>query len=269
MTAMRRLEGARAVVTGAGSGIGRACAIRLAQEGATVVTADIREETAHATAEEIRRRGGQAAGVGCDVGREAEVQRTMEFAIERFGEITVLFANAGVTGRRIPTHEWTLDQFERILQTNLIGMFLSVKHAIPSMLRAGGGSIITCGSVSSIVAPGGGVVGYRASKGGVLQLTRAIAVEYASQGIRANCVLPGPIETPIKETSALLVGGDVPSTPGAEPPGYGVSRQSVGIPMGRLGRAEELAGAVVFLASTDASYITGTHIIVDGGLTAE
>lgn len=255
-----RLSGRRAAVTGGGSGIGRACAIRLAQEGAAVAVLDIREGSASAVASDIRALGVDAVGIACDVGDEQSVRSAIVDAAERLGGLDILVAAAGVATRGA-VHELTLADWELVLRTNLTGVFLAAKYAIPHFLSAGRGAIVTIGSVSSVViGPGGSAASYKAAKGGVLQLTRAIAVEYAPANIRANCVCPGGVTTSLAIHSREL---ETTTTPTYQP-----HRPSLKWPMDRYADPMEIAGAVAFLASDDSSFITGTAVMVDGGLTA-
>ncbi|MDT3446907.1 MULTISPECIES: SDR family NAD(P)-dependent oxidoreductase [unclassified Pseudofrankia] len=250
-----RLVGRRVLVTGGGSGIGRASVLRLAAEGAAVAVTDLRAESAEAAAEEVARGGGHAVGLPADVADEQSVAAAVRAAAGQFGGLDTVVACAGLL-HSAATHETSLDLWEFMLRVNLTGTFLTVKHCLPHLLTAGGGSIVTVGSVASLVA-GGWASCYDASKGGVLQFTRAVGAEYADRGIRANCVCPGHIGTNLRAHSTAAVG------PPATPP---VSR--VTAPMNRRADPAEVAGVIAFLCSDDSSFMTSSAVMVDGGFTA-
>lgn len=250
------------VVTGGGSGIGAAAARRLAAEGAKVVVADLRGASADAVAEEINQGGGEAIGVQCDVSFERDVEGMAAQAIERFGKIDGLFANAGTAGRGW-IHETALADWQRVLSVNLTGMFLCAKHVLPHLLQQGSGVIVTTGSIASVVVGGAGsAASYAASKGGVLQLTKQIAVDYGAQGIRAVCVCPGAVKSNMAQNVSEDRQGDetVQQTP--------LPRAKPWTPMQRAAEPEEIAAVVSFLMSPEASFITGSAVFADGGLTA-
>ena len=191
----RRLDGRRVLVTGGGSGIGRASVERAARDGAAVAVTDVRIGLAEEAAESIIGAGGRAIALACDVADEDQVARAAAEAVERFGGLDGVVAAAGIAtaGR---THDLTLHDWEMVLRVNLTGVFLTLKHTLPSLVSAGRGTIVTIGSVSSLViGAGGSAASYKAAKGGVLQLTKAVAVEYASAGVTANCVCPGAVAT--------------------------------------------------------------------------
>jgi NAD(P)-dependent dehydrogenase (short-subunit alcohol dehydrogenase family) len=250
-----RLAGRVALITGAASGIGREAAALFAAEGARVAIADLDPAAGEAAAEALRRAGGEACFVRCDVSRAADVQAAVAAAEERFGALHVLFNNAGVfpgaDGSPVDTPE---EVFDRVLAVNLKGVFLGCKFGIPALLRAGGGSIVNTASFVAVMGAATSQVAYTASKGGVLAMTREIAVEYARQGIRANALCPGPVDTPL--LAELL------REPAAR------ARRLVHVPMGRLAQASEVARAALFLASDDSSYVNGATFLVDGGITA-
>ncbi len=252
---MGRLDGKVAVITGAGSGMGAVAARLFAEEGAAVVVADAIEAGGQAVAASITEAGGQATFVRVDVSRSDQVAHMIHAAIDRFGGLHVLYNNAGIfpadDGGTLETPEETWD---RVLDVNLKGVWLCCRHGIPAMLASGGGSIINVASFVALMGAATAQIAYTASKGGVLSMTREIAVEYARQGIRANALCPGPIETPL--LAELL------SDPARR------ARRLVHIPLGRLGQAEELARAALFLASDDSSFMTGASLVVDGGITS-
>lgn len=253
---MGRLDGKVAVITGAGSGMGRVTAALFAAEGARVALADIDADAAETVAGDIRQGGGGAVATpGGDVASGADVERVMAHAVEAFGALHVLINNAGIfpsdDGGVLDTPEATWD---RVMAVNLKGLWLCARGAIPHMLDSGGGSIVNIASFVALMGAATAQVAYTASKGGVLSLTREMAVEYARRGIRANAVCPGPIDTPL--LANLL----------ADPEQR--ARRLVHIPMGRLGRPEEVAAASLFLASDESSFVTGTALVVDGGITA-
>lgn len=255
-----RLDGRRAVVTGAGSGIGRASALRLAGEGAAVMCLDVREELAAETAADITRAGGRALHRRCDVGDETDVSESIATATESFGGLEIVVANAGIASRGL-VHELTLHDWEAVLRVNLTGVFLTCKHAIPHLLRSPASAVVTIGSVSSvIIGAGGSAASYKAAKGGVLQLTRQIAVDYAEQGLRANCVCPGAVATNLGAHNRELPW----TTADPSPP----TRITIAAPMRRVSDPSEIASVVAFLASDDASFVTGSAVMADGGLTA-
>jgi NAD(P)-dependent dehydrogenase (short-subunit alcohol dehydrogenase family) len=250
-----RLDGKVALITGAGQGMGRVAAELFAAEGASVAVADLVQADGEEAVAAIEAAGGTAAFVPVDVSDAGQVEAMVRTTVEAFGGLHVLYNNAGIfpadDGGATETTESTWDT---VMEVNLKGVWLGCKYGIPAMLASGGGSIINVASFVAILGAATAQIAYTASKGGVLSMTREIAVEYARRGIRANALCPGPIET---ELLAELM-----SDPARR------QRRLVHIPMGRLGRAEELAKAALFLASDDASFMTGSSLVVDGGITA-
>lgn len=250
-----RLAGRTALITGAGSGIGREAATLFAREGANVVVADLDAEGGRETVEAVEAAGGRAHFVATDVSVADAVEGAVRDAERLYGGLHVLFNNAGIfpdeDGLPVDTSEAVWD---RVMAVNLKGVFLGCKFGIPALLRAGGGSIINTASFVAVMGAATAQIAYTASKGGVLALTREIAVAYAAQGIRANALCPGPVNTPLLE--ALLADPDARA------------RRMVHVPMGRLAEAAEIARAALFLASEDAAYVNGTTFLVDGGIHA-
>lgn len=250
-----RLQNKVALITGAGSGIGRESALLFAREGAQVVVADIRRDPGVAVVEEIAALGGDAAFVEVDVAKADSVRAMVAFAEKKYGRLDVLFNNAGLfheaDGSVLDTDEkiWDL-----VIQVNLKGVFLGCKYGIPALQRAGGGSIINTASFVALMGAAVSQSAYTASKGGVLSLTREIAVEFARQNIRANALCPGPVETPL--LAQLL----------ADPQRR--QRRLIHIPPGRFAQAGDIANAALFLASDESAYVNGATFTVDGGITA-
>ena len=250
-----RLEGKVALITGAGSGIGKLTAKLFASEGAKVVISDVVDDAGRATVEEIRADGGEAAFVHADVSKASDAEAMVRFAVDTFGGLHVMMNNAGIFHPQDDSVTNTPDDvWEKTIAINLKGVFLGCKFGIPAMLESGGGSIINIASFVAIVGAATPQIAYTASKGGVLAMTREIAVEFARKGVRANSLCPGPIETPLLQE--LL----------ADPARR--QRRLVHIPMGRFGQAQEIANAALFLASDESSLMTGAALVVDGGITA-
>ena len=246
-----RLKDKTALITGGGSGIGKASCLLFAKEGAKVVVVDLKHDTAEATADEIRRTGGDAKAFAADVSKAKDAEGMVRFAEESYGKLNVVFNNAGVFHPNDESVTNTTEEiWDMVININLKGVFLGCQYAVPALLRAGGGSIINTASFVAIMGAAVPQIAYTASKGGVLAMTREIAVEFARQNIRANSLCPGPVETPL--LAELL----------ADPARR--NRRLVHIPMGRFARPEEMANAALFLASDESSFITGTSFLVDG-----
>jgi len=244
------------IVTGAGSGIGRAAAVAFGAEGAAVTVADLSAETARAAAAEIQGTGGRAAGAALDVSRDEDCRRVVADTVARFGRVDILVNNAGigVSGTVLTTDEASWDALMRV---NVKGVFLMSRAALPGMIARGSGVIVNTGSIAGVR----GIpdrAAYTATKFAVVGLTKAMALDHVKDGIRVNCVCPGTTETP-------WIGRrlEEASDPEAARAAL-VARQ----PMGRLGRAEEMAAAILFLASEESSFTTGSALLVDGGFTA-
>jgi NAD(P)-dependent dehydrogenase (short-subunit alcohol dehydrogenase family) len=251
-----RLAGKVALITGGNSGIGRASAILFAQEGAKVVIAARDTASGEETASVIKKGGGTAVFVRTDVSQRDDCKQAVDLAITRFGRLDVLFNNAGMALVKT-LHETTEEEWDRILDTNLKSIFLMCKFAIPHMIAGGGGSIINTGSQLSMVAAPS-FAAYCATKGAILNLSRAMALDYAKHNIRVNTLCPGAVATPL-----LLRQFE-----GKEGPQGTLDHLASLHPMGRIGRPEELAPAALFLACGDASFVTGTALVVDGGYIA-
>jgi NAD(P)-dependent dehydrogenase (short-subunit alcohol dehydrogenase family) len=247
------LAGKIAVVTGGSSGIGRAAVLALAREGARVMVASRRTAESEETVRLAAEAGGQARFIRTDVTQREEVEALIQKTVEVWGRLDCAFNNAGITGEMARTADCTEENWHRTLAANLTSVWLSMKYEIRQMLKQGGGVIVNNASVAGLVGMRGGPA-YSASKGGVIQLTRTAALEYAKTGIRVNAVCPGYIETPLLE-------------PYANPDLEAFIRRIQ--PMGRLGTAEEVAGAVVWLCSDAASFVTGHPLVIDGGMLAQ
>ena len=248
----KQFENKVAMVTGAGSGIGKAIARRMAEEGATVVVADVNEKAAREVAAAIEREGRTAAAVLQDVADPASVKKSVDFSLEKFGRLDVAVNNAGITGDLAPLADYSLEGWNKVIAVNLSGVFYGMKYQIPAMLRSGGGSIVNIASILGSVAARDSA-GYNAAKHGVVGLTKSVALEYSAEGIRVNAIGPGYIDTPLlKALDKEVYDGLVDLHP-----------------IGRLGRAEEVAELALFLASEKASFVTGSYHLVDGAYTAQ
>jgi NAD(P)-dependent dehydrogenase (short-subunit alcohol dehydrogenase family) len=249
---MDRLRDRVAIVTGSASGIGRAIALRFGREGArVVVVTDRRVELGKETVELIQKEGGTAAFVQADVGVAADVERMVRFAVDTFGQLDILVNNAA-WARGGPLLEMTEESWNRTMDVCLKSAWLGAKAAMPEMIKVGGGTIINISSVNGIAAsPASGA--YNAAKGGVNQLTRALAMDLGKHGIRVNAILPGHVAThPERYDDPLELWGFTEACP-----------------IGRVGTADDIAGAALYLASDDASWVTGSLLVVDGGMTAQ
>jgi NAD(P)-dependent dehydrogenase (short-subunit alcohol dehydrogenase family) len=247
-----RLDAKVCAVTGAGSGIGRACAVRLADEGGLVACGDVLDDPARSVADEIVQAGGTAEPFHVDVTDEPSVSSFYADVSQRFGGVHVLVNNAGVLmAGDVSVVETELEIWRRVLDINLTGVFLCCKHGIPRLLEAGGGSVVNMASISGLIGSATSQIGYAASKGGVIALTRDVAIEFARKGVRANAVCPGPVETPL--VKQIYTDDET------------WQRRRIHIPGGRLGRPEEIADVVLFLASDESSFVNGSALVVDGG----
>jgi NAD(P)-dependent dehydrogenase (short-subunit alcohol dehydrogenase family) len=246
-----RLQGKVALITGGSHGMGAAEARMFAREGARVVVGDVRDGDGKAVVDAITVAGGQACFARLDVTRETEWQQVIAFTVETFGTLDVLVNNAGISGGIDPDIMST-SAYDRLMDVNARGVFLGMKHAIPVMQQAGGGSIVNISSISGIAGQATVHMGYNASKGAVRVMTKAAAVQQAAHGIRVNSVHPGVLP-------AMLTSSTDPEFR---------AKLLRGVPMRREGRVEEVAYAVLFLASDEASYITGAELVVDGGYLA-
>ncbi len=255
---MNRVKNKVCVVTGASLGIGRATAIRLAEEGAHVAVTDVLDKQGNDLAAEIKKNGGDAAFWHLDVSKEAEVKNTMaEVAAKWGGKIDVLVNNAGISGANKPTDQLTEAEWDKLFSVNVKGVFFCTKHAIPYLRKAARGSIINLSSIYGIVGAGD-VPPYHASKGAVAEMTKNDAIIYAKEQIRVNSVHPGFIWTPMVENFAKATGAEQ------------AARDALAAlhPLGHIGEPDDIAWGIVYLASDESKFVTGSELVIDGGYTA-
>jgi NAD(P)-dependent dehydrogenase (short-subunit alcohol dehydrogenase family) len=246
-------EGRVAIVTGGAGGIGRATAMALAAEGAEVAVVDLDGEAAEAVATEIRDAGFTAVAIQADVSSEADIERVIATTVAEFGGVNVVFNNAGII-RRTTAVETTAEEWDRVFNVNVRSIFLMCKHIVPIMAAAGGGSIVNTGSGWGLKG-GGRAISYCASKGAVVNMTRALAIDHGPQGIRVNSVNPGDVNTGMLRDEAQQLGEDTNA----------FLAEAADRPLRRMGEPREIAAAVVWLASDESSYVTGSALVVDGG----
>ncbi|HVR73071.1 MAG TPA: glucose 1-dehydrogenase [Planctomycetota bacterium] len=250
-----RLNGKVALITGASSGIGRETALLFAREGASIAAVDVNDAGGRETVQEVERQGGKAIYIRADVSRAADAKAMVEAAVKAFGKLNVLFNNAGIMHAKDDDAVNTTEEvWDVTLAVNLKGVFLGCKYGIPALRRAGGGSVINTASFVAVLGAATPQVAYTASKGGVLAMSRELAIVHARENIRVNALCPGPLRT---ELLMSYLNTDEKK-----------KRRLVHIPMGRFGEAAEMAKAALFLASDDSSYLTGSDFLVDGGITA-
>jgi meso-butanediol dehydrogenase / (S,S)-butanediol dehydrogenase / diacetyl reductase len=241
-----------ALITGAGSGIGRGSALLFAKEGARIAVVDIDEESAAETARQINGQGGEAIAIRADVSSSDDARAMVDAAVKRWGAIDILYNNAATEGPICFAAQISVEQFDHVIGVNLRGTWLAMKYALPIMMQKRSGSILNVSSLAGLKATPGGAA-YCASKFAVVGITQAVAIEYGKYNIRANCIIPGWIETPMVHR---LFGGTLPQSSVTAPP------------LRRIGQPEDVAKAALFLVSDDADYITGTVFPVDGGINA-
>ena len=249
---MKGIQDGVAVVTGGGSGIGRQSALRFAEEGASVVVADVVEDGGNETVDMIEDAGGEATFVRADVTDESDVEAMVQTAVDTYGGLDFAHNNAGIEGDSPPLAEHDEQNWDQVMDVNLKGVWRCMAAEIPEMLEHDGGSIVNTSSISGLTGNGGAP--YVASKHGVIGLTRKAAVDYSGEDVRVNAVCPGVIDTPMVRRAEEESGGMV-------------EQMKAATPAGRLGKPEEIASAVVFLCSDDASYAMGDPLVLDGGLT--
>lgn len=253
---MTRLSGKVALITGGGTGIGRACALQFSREGARVAVAGRRREPLAAVAAEIQAAGGQALSASCDVAKSDQVERTIREVVAQFGALHVLVNNAGIL--HVGSVEETSEaEWDRLMDVDLKGVFLVSRAALPELRKSGRGAIVNIGSVLGLVGMKKRAA-YAAAKGGVTMLTKAMALDHAQEGIRVNCICPAIVETDLVQT-ILSQASDREAA---------VRLRTAQIPLGRMGKPEDVAALAVFLASEESSWLTGAAIALDGGLTA-
>ena len=255
---MGRVENKVALVTGAGQGIGRATSLLLSREGAAVAVTDIDAQAAETVAEQIRAGGGRARAWKLDVSVEAEVAAVVAEAGKEFGRLDILVNNAGITGANGTAEETSEADWDRVMATNAKGVFLCTKHAVPLLRRAGGGSIVNLSSVYGIVGSHN-VAAYHASKGAIRIMSKTDALAFAEDRIRVNSVHPGFIWTPMLEAGAQV--------PGVAPEAVHSAMAKLH-PLGTLGEPEDVAHGILYLASEEAKFVTGSELVIDGGYTA-
>ena len=251
------MEGQVVLVTGGGSGIGRAIGMAFATQGASVVVADVAVENGNETVRLIEDKGGEAVFVRCDVSKTGDVQRMVQTAIKTLGHLDYAVNNAGIPGVHKSIIDYPEDMWNRVLDINLTGVWLCMKYEIPQMLKQEGGAIVNIASIAGFAAHTGASP-YIASKHGVIGLTKAAALEYAKEGIRINAICPGITDTPLIGNARSEVPAEVKKVFSGET-----------IPMGRIALPEEIAGAAIWLCSNAASFITGHALVIDGGMLAE
>ncbi|MBM3155906.1 MAG: SDR family oxidoreductase [Chloroflexi bacterium] len=250
-----RLKDKVAIITGAGSGLGRASAQLFSAEGAKVVVAASRAKDGEQTVRSIKERGGEAVFVQVDVTRAPDIENAVKIAVDKYGRLDIMFNNAGMPGTAKLIADLSEAEWQQVISVNLTGVFLGMKYAIPEMLKRGGGAIINTSSAAAVMPRRLGGA-YATAKAAVIQLTRATALEYARKNIRVNCIMPGPIDTPFFDK---IAGGDAARI---APFKEKVLKE---VPIGRFATPEEIARVALFLASDDASYITGAAFAADGG----